>query len=86
MKLYFFKLHKSISLAIHIFQTQVTIAALLSMKRDFTSTGKCDLTIAKQKEFAPALAWVLPKHSPLREDVTKGFALRTTITNYFLTR
>ncbi|EFX77451.1 hypothetical protein DAPPUDRAFT_247527 [Daphnia pulex] len=53
----------------------VTIAALLSMKKDFISTGKCDLTMAKQKEFAPALAWVLPKHSPLREDVTKGFAV-----------
>jgi hypothetical protein len=36
-------------------KTQVTIAALISMKRDFISTGKCDLTMAKQKEFAPAL-------------------------------
>ncbi|EFX77449.1 hypothetical protein DAPPUDRAFT_321338 [Daphnia pulex] len=50
----------------------ITIAALVLIKRDFISTGKCDLTLAKEKESAPSLAWVLPKHSPLREDVTKG--------------
>jgi hypothetical protein len=59
------------------FQTQITIAALVLMKRDFIATEKCDLTLAKEQESAPSLAWVLPKHSPLREDVTKGFALRT---------
>ncbi|EFX79069.1 hypothetical protein DAPPUDRAFT_245402 [Daphnia pulex] len=48
------------------------LAALDAMKNDFLTTGKCDLTLARQKEPGTPGTWVLTKNSPYTEYISRG--------------
>lgn len=48
------------------------MAILDAMKKDFQSTGKCNLALAKEKEYASPWSCALPKRSPYRECFNQG--------------
>jgi hypothetical protein len=48
------------------------MAILDAMKNDFQSTGKCNLALAKEKEYASPWSWALAKKSPYAEHFNQG--------------
>jgi hypothetical protein len=51
---------------------QSVLAILDVMKNDFQSTGKCNLALAKEKEYASPWSWALAKKSPYLEYFNQG--------------
>jgi hypothetical protein len=58
---------------------QALLVALDAMKNDFHTTGKCDLTLAKQMEPGTPGTWVLTKNSPYTEYISRGYCLNIFI-------
>jgi hypothetical protein len=52
-----------------------------AMEKDFQATGKCGLTLAKEKEPAPPWSWALAKKSPFTEYINRGYTLIHSDTN-----
>ena len=55
---------------------QALLVALDAMKNDFHTTGKCDLTLARQMEPGTPGTWVLTKNSPYTEYISRGLLLK----------
>jgi hypothetical protein len=55
---------------------QALLVALDAMKNDFHTTGKCDLTLARQMEPGTPGTWVLTKSSPYTEYISRGLLLK----------
>ena len=54
---------------------QTLLATLVAMKKDFKTTGKCDLTLAKEKEYSLPWAWALAKKSFYSEYINRGLII-----------
>jgi ionotropic glutamate receptor len=43
-----------------------------AMKNDFQTTGKCDLALVREKEYALPWVWALAKKSLYTESINRG--------------